>query len=154
MTRIIAGLVLASAAVPAAASEAVEMRFACPAAAATSTPTQPPELAGLWDALMDVGGTPSFGLLSVGMTGSELGGSLALTPGVVVVRSLKSDGRTVAMVVASREGDVRFDGSLTPDAKRMCGIVTYHDGQKFAMIAQKRPDRTSARSEPTGATQQ
>lgn len=152
MKRIIAGLVLASAAVAAAASEAVNMRFACPAAA-TSTPTQPPELAGLWDALMDVGGTPSFGLLSVGMTGSELGGSLALTPGVVVVRSLKSDGRTVAMVVASREGDVRFDGSLTPDAKRMCGIVTYHGGQKFAMIAQKRPDRTSARSEPTGATQ-
>lgn len=151
MKRIIAGLVLASAAAPAAASESVDMRFACPAA--TSTPTQPPELAGLWDALMDVGGTPSFGLLSVGMTGSELGGSLALTPGVVVVRSLKSDGRIVAMVVASREGDVRFDGSLTPDGKRMCGIVTYHGGQKFAMIAQKRPDRTSARSEPAGATQ-
>ena len=47
----------------------------------------------------------------------------------------------------------RFDGSLTPDGQRMCGIVTYHGGQKFAMIAQKRPDRTSTRSEPAGATQ-
>lgn len=151
MKRIIAGLALAFAAVPTAASEAVNMRFECPAP--TTKPSQPPELSGLWDVLMDVGGIPSFGLLSVGMSGTELGGSLALTPGVVVVRSLKSDGQTVAMIVASREGDVRFDGSLTSDGKRMCGIVSYHGGQKLGMIAQKRPDRGSGRREqPSGAS--
>ncbi len=146
MKPIIAGLAWALAAVPATASEAVNMRFACPAPTAKAVP--PPELAGSWDVLMDVGGVPSFGLLSVGMLDAGLGGSLALTPGVVVVRSLKTDGQIVAMIVASREGDVRFDGSLASDGKRMCGIVSYHGGRKLAMIAQKRPDRVAARSEP------
>ena len=150
MKRIIAGIALASVAVPATANEAVDMRFACPAS--TATPGQPPELSGLWDVLMDVAGVPSFGLLSLGMSGAELGGSLALTPGVVVVRNLKSDGRTVAMIVASREGDVRFDGSVSSDGTRMCGIVTYHGGRKFGMIAQKRPDRASGRREQPSGT--
>lgn len=145
MKRIIAGVALASVAVPAAASETVDMRFEC--RAPTTKPSQPPEFSGLWDVVMDVGGVPSFGLLSVGMLDAGLGGSLALTPGVVVVRGLKSDGQTVTMIVASREGDVRFDGSLTSDGKRMCGIVSYHGGQKFGMVAQKRPDRGSRRSE-------
>lgn len=141
MNRIIAGVALACAAVPAAAGEAATMRFECPAS--TAKPSQPPELSGLWDTVMDVGGVPSFGLLSLGVSGPELAGSLALNAGVVVVRSLKFDGKTVAMVVASREGDVRFDGSLAADGKRMCGIVSYHRGQKFEMVAQKRPDRRS-----------
>ena len=145
MNRIIAGLVLASAAVPSAASEAVNMRFECPAP--TTKPGQSPELSGLWDVVMDVGGVPSIGLLSLGVSDKELAGSLALNAGVVVVRSLRFDGRTVAMIVASREGDVRFDGSLASDGKRMCGIVSYHRGQKFEMIAQKRAGQESRRSE-------
>ncbi len=96
---------------------------------------------------MDAGGVPSFGLLSVAMSGTELAGSLALNAGVVVVRSLTFDGQTVAMIVAPGEGDVRFDGSLASDGKRMCGIVSYHRGQKFEMIAQKRAGRESRRSE-------
>jgi hypothetical protein len=96
---------------------------------------------------MDVGGVPSFGLLSLGMSGTELAGSLALSAGVAVVRSLTFNGQTVAMIVASREGDVRFNGSLASDGKRMCGIVSYHGGQKFEMIAQKRAGRESRRSE-------
>jgi len=145
MNRFIAGVALASAAVPAAASEAVTMRFECRDSIAK--PNQSPELSGLWDVLMDVEGVPSFGLLSLGMSGTELTGSLALSAGVVVVRSLTFDGQTVAMIVASREGDVRFDGSLASDGKRMCGIVSYHRGQKFEMIAQKRAGRESRRSE-------
>lgn len=137
MNRMIAGVALASAAVPAAASEAVTMRFDC--AGPTTAPAQSPEPSGLWDVLMDVGGVPSFGLLSVAMSGTELAGSLALNAGVVVVRSLTFDGRTVKMIVASREGDVRFDGYLASDGKRMCGIVSYHGGRKFEMIAQRRP---------------
>ena len=121
------------------------MRFEC--RAAITKPSQSPELSGLWDVLMDLGGVPSFGLLSLGMSGTELAGSLALSAGVVVVRSLSFDGQTVTMIVASREGDVRFDGSLASDGKRMCGIVSYHRGQKFEMIAQKRADRGRGRSE-------
>jgi hypothetical protein len=121
------------------------MRFDCRESIAK--PSQSPELSGLWDVLMDVGGVPSFGLLSLGMSGTELTGSLALSAGVVVVRSLTFDGQTVAMIVASREGDVRFDGSLASDGKRMCGIVSYHRGQKFEMIAQKRAGQESRRSE-------
>jgi len=144
MKRIIAGAILASAPVPAAASEAVAMRFEC---RASTTTAQSPGLAGLWDVLMDVGGVPSFGLLSVGTSGTGLAGSLALSAGVVVVRSLANDGRAVTMIVASPEGDVRFDGSLAGDGKQMCGIVSYHGGQTFEMIAKKRPDRASGRRE-------
>lgn len=145
MNRIIAGIALASASVPAAASEAVSMRFECPAS--TTKPSQPPELSGQWDMVMDVGGIPSFGLLSLGVSDKRLAGSIALNAGVAVVRSLTSDGRTVAMIVSTGEGDVRFDGSLASDGRRMCGIVSYHGGQKLGMIAQKRSDRGSRRSE-------
>jgi len=145
MNRIIAGVALAIAAVPAGASEAATMRFECPAP--ITKPSQSTDLSGLWDVVMDVAGVPSFGILSLGTSGTELGGSLALSAGVVVVRSLSIDGQTVTMIVASREGDVRFDGSLASDGKRMCGIVSYHRGQKFEMIAQKRADRGRGRSE-------
>jgi hypothetical protein len=145
MNRIIAGIALASASVPAAAIEAVNMRFECPAS--TTKPSQPPELSGQWDMVMDVGGIPSFGLLSLGVSDKRLAGSIALNAGVAVVRSLTSDGRTVAMMVSTGEGDVRFDGSLASDGRRMCGIVSYHGGQKFGMIAQKRSDRGSRRRE-------
>lgn len=145
MNRIIAGIALASASVPAAASEAVNMRFECPAS--TTKPSQPPELSGQWDMVMDVGGIPSFGLLSLGVSDKRLAGSIALNAGVAVVRSLTSDGRTVAMIVSTGEGDVRFDGSLASDGRRMCGIVSYHGGQKLGMIAQKRSDRGSRRRE-------
>lgn len=145
MRKIIAGVALASAAVPAAASEAATMRFEC--RPTTTKPVQSPELAGLWDMVMDVGGIPSFGLLSLGMSDTRLAGSIALNAGVAVVRSLTSDGQAVAMVVATGEGDVRFDGSLASDGKRMCGIVSYHGGQKLEMVAQKRPGRASRRSE-------
>jgi hypothetical protein len=145
MNRIIAGIALASASVPAAASEAVSMRFECPAS--TTKPSQPPELSGQWDMVMDVGGIPSFGLLSLGVSDKRLAGSIALNAGVAVVRSLTSDGRTVAMIVSTGEGDVRFDGSLASDGRRMCGIVSYHGGQKLGMIAQKRSDRGSRRRE-------
>lgn len=141
MKHFIAGLMLAWAAAPATAGEAATMRFACPAP--PTRPAQAADLSGLWDMVMDVGGVPSFGLLSVARSGPELAGSLALNAGVVAVRSLKTDGQTVAMVVASGEGEVRFDGSLAADGKRMCGIVSYHGGRKFEMVAQKRPGRES-----------
>ena len=139
MKRIVLGVALAWVAVPVAASDNAAMNFRCPARAATPAPA--PDLTGSWDMVMDVGGVPNFGLISVGRVDGRLAGSIALHAGVAAVRSLTSDGQAVALIVATGEGDVRFDGSLTADGRRMCGIVTYHDGRKLAMVAQKRPAR-------------
>ena len=143
MKLMIAGMALAFSAVPAAATETAPMQFGCNQPA--SQPGQPPELAGSWDLVMDVGGIPSFGLLSAGRSGQDYAGSIALNAGVAVVRSLKLEGRAVSLVVVTGEGEVSFDGTLAPDGRRMCGIVNYHGGEKYRMVAQKRPDRGTPR---------
>lgn len=99
-----------------------------------------PNLHGNWDFLMDVGGELSFGLLSIGLVDGGYGGSL--TPArtaPVVVRKITLADNTVHMAVASREGDVLFDGKLSAKGNRMCGMVTYHGGRSFPMVAQRRP---------------
>lgn len=99
-----------------------------------------PILHGNWDFLMDVGGELSFGLLSIGVVDGGYGGSL--TPSrtaPVVVRRITLTGNTVHMATASREGDVLFDGKLSANGNRMCGVVTYHDGSTFPMVAQRIP---------------
>lgn len=99
-----------------------------------------PNLHGNWDFLMDVGGRPSFGLLSIGFVDGAYGGSLTpVATAPVVVRKITLTGNTIHMVVASREGDVLFDGKLSAKADRMCGTVTYHGGQFFPMVVQRRP---------------
>jgi hypothetical protein len=105
-----------------------------PAAAET------PNLHGNWDLLMDVGGELSFGLLSIGLVDGGYGGSLTpVRTAPVVVRKITLKGNTLHMAVASREGDVLFDGTLSGKGNRMCGKVTYHDGSTFPMVAQRRP---------------
>jgi hypothetical protein len=152
MNRIIAGLALACAAAPAAASEPVAMRFDCRDTGAKQV--QARELEGLWDLLMDVGGTPSFGLLSVGMSGPQLAGSVAMNAGVAVVRSLALDGTNLRMVVVTSEGDVTFVGTLVAEGKQMCGIVTYHGGQKLPMVARKKPGREIRPAQQAAAASQ
>ena len=99
-----------------------------------------PNLHGNWDFLFDAGGTPNFGLLSIGFVGADYGGSLTpVGTAPVVVRKISLSGNGIRMAVASREGDVLFDGRLSAKGDRMCGIVTYHDGRTFPMLAQKRP---------------
>ncbi len=134
---------------------ALAAAFAAPAAGAeqpvTSIPVncgaqaaaaggEAPNLHGNWDFLFDAGGTPNFGLLSIGFVDGAYGGSL--TPAAtapVVVRKISLTGNAIHLAVASREGDVRFDGRLSARGDRMCGTVTYHDGRTFPMVAQKRP---------------
>lgn len=146
MKLIIAGVALASAAVPAAASEAVDMRFACGAGAATAG-GEAPNLHGNWDFLMDVGGEPSFGLMSIGFVGAAYGGSLTpVRTAPVVLRTITLTGNSIQMVVASRDSDVMFNGTLSAKGDRMCGTVTYHDGRTYSMVAQKRP--STYRSQP------
>jgi len=134
---------------------ALAVAFAAPAAAAAQPATtiavncgaeaaaagaEAPNLHGNWDFLMDVGGTPSFGLLSIGQVDGGYGGSLTpVSTAPVVLRRIALTGNSIHMVVASREGDVLFDGMLSAKGDRMCGTVTYHGGRTFPMVAQKRP---------------
>ena len=103
-------------------------------------------LHGHWDFLMVPRGTPSFGLMSIGFVGASYGGSLApARTAPVVLRKLSVAGNSIHMVVASTEGDVRFDGRLSAKGDFMCGTVTYHGGETFPMVAHKRPSTYQSR---------
>ena len=120
-----------------AAQPATPIAVNCGTGAATAGA---PNLHGNWDFLMDVGGTPSFGLLSIGLVDGGYGGSLTpVRTAPVVLRRITLTGNSIHMVVASREGDVLFDGRLSAKGDLMCGTVTYHGGETFPMVAQKRP---------------
>ena len=137
MTLALAASVVASAAV--AAKPATSIDVNCDAGAAKEG-DEAPNLHGHWDFLMVPRGTPSFGLMSIGFVGADYGGSLApVRTAPVVLRKITLTGNSVHMVVASREGDVLFDGRLSAEGDRMCGIVTYHGGRTFPAVARKRP---------------
>jgi hypothetical protein len=138
----------ASFAAPAAiaAQPAPSVTVNCDAGAATAG-GQTPNLHGHWDFLMIPRGVASFGLMSIGFVGADYGGSLApARTAPVVLRKITLSGNSVHMVVASTEGDVLFDGRLSAKGDFMCGTVTYHGGETFPMVAQKRP--SSYQSQP------
>lgn len=140
---------------PLLAQETTVLTTACAAPRpAAGAETAEPDLHGSWDFHMDVGGSPSFGVLSVGWIDGRYGGTLSpVSTAPVVVRTLTLTDRTIRMVVASREGDVTFDGMLSPAGDRMCGTVAYHGGQRLKMVAQKRPQRRySAAASPPGTS--
>ena len=105
-------------------------------------------------------GTPSFGLMSIGFVGAEYGGSLMpARTAPVVLRRITLTGNKIQMVVASREGDVLFDGKLSAKGDFMCGTVTYHGGESVPMVAQKRPSTypspsSTQRAQPQAQRQQ
>jgi len=122
-----------------AAQPATSIAVNCGAGAAMAG-GEAPNLHGNWDFLMDVGGTPSFGLLSIGLVDGGYGGSVTpVRSAPVVLRSITVTGNSIHMIVTTREGEILFDGRLSPNGDRMCGIVTYHGGRTFPMVAQKRP---------------
>ena len=124
----------------AAAQPATSIAVDCGAGAAAAAGDEAPNLHGNWDFLMDVEGTPSFGLMSIGRIDGGYGGSLTpVRTAPVVLRRIILTGNSLHMVVASSEGDVLFDGRLSAKGDRMCGTVTYHGGRTFPMVAQKRP---------------
>jgi len=134
-------LALAAVAVPAAvaAQPSPSIAVNCDAGAATAG-GEAPNLHGHWDFLMIPRGSLSYGLMSIGFVGADYGGSLApVRTAPVVLRKITLTGNSVHMVVASREGDVLFDGKLSAKGDFMCGTVTYHGGETFPMVAQKRP---------------
>lgn len=140
--RLLACVLMLAAAAPAVAlaqDEAAVLKTTCAPAAAPDG-TADLDLSGLWDVYMDVGGVPSFGLLSVGRLDGAYGGTL--TPyrtAPVVLRSLAVKDRNVRMIVGSLEGDVAYNAVLSGAGDRMCGIVAYHGGPLYPMVAQRRP---------------
>jgi len=143
MTLALAAAFAAPAAV--AAQPATSIAVNCGAGAATAG-GEAPNLHGNWDFLMDVGGEPSFGLMSIGFFGDSYGGSV--TPArtaPVVLRDVTLTGNRIHMVVASPDGDILFDGRLSAKGDLMCGTVTYHGGEAFPMVAQKRPSTYQSR---------
>lgn len=140
MKRLIPLALIAAVAAPVAADAqpVTSMALNCGGGAATRA-GESPSLHGNWDILFDAGGTPNFGLLAVGLIDTAYGGSLSLWgTAPVVVRNINLTGNSIQMTVASPGGDVLFDGTLSAKGDRMCGTVTYHDGRKFPMVAQKR----------------
>jgi hypothetical protein len=122
-----------------AAQPTTSIALSCDAGAAKAG-GEAPNLHGHWDFLMVPRGMASFGLMSIGFVGADYGGSLApARTAPVVLRRITLTGNAVHMVVASREGDVLFDGRLSARGDLMCGTVTYHGGETFPMVAQKRP---------------
>ena len=141
MKRLLTLALAAAVAAPAvgAAQPATSIAMNCDAGAIQAG-GEAPNLHGHWDFLMIPRGVPSFGLMSIGFVGAEYGGSLApVRTAPVVLRNITLTGNDIHMVVASREGDVLFDGRLSTSGDRMCGTVTYHGGRTFPMVAQKRP---------------
>jgi hypothetical protein len=141
MRSITLALAVAAAAVPAAvaAQPAPSITVTCNAGAA-SAGGEAPNLHGHWDFLMVPRGLPSFGLMSIGFVGADYAGSLApARTAPVVLRKVTLAGNSIQLLVASREGDVRFDGTLSAKGDLMCGTVTYHGGETFPMVAQRRP---------------
>lgn len=132
---------------------AVSITLRCDHAAADANPS-PPNVHGAWDFVMDVGGTPNFGLLSIGRIGEAYGGALALwQTAPVVVRKLTVAGHRFHMAVASAEGDVTFGGRLSANGNRICGEVVYHDGRRFPAVAQRRPTTYAPRQPARDAAQ-
>lgn len=147
--RLLACAFMLAAAVPVAghAQDATVLNTTCAqgpsgAAGAAGAPAGEPDLSGLWDFYMDVGGVPSFGLLTVGRLDGRHAGTLTpVRTAPVVLRSLTVTDRKVRMIVGSGEGDVTYDAVLSGAADRMCGVVTYHGGHLYPMVAQRRPQR-------------
>ena len=145
--RLFACALMLVTAAPAAsfAQDATLLKTACakgPAGAAAAEP----DLVGLWDFYIDAGGVPSFGLLSVGRLDGGYGGTLTpVRTAPVVLRSLTVSDQNVRMIVGSREGDVTFNAILSGPADRMCGVVTYHGGLLYPMVAQRRSQPPSVR---------
>ena len=137
MTLVLAAALAAPASVD--AQTAAPVALSCdsgPAAAGGDAPN----LHGHWDFLMVPRGMASFGVMSIGFVGADYGGSLApARTAPVVLRKLTLTGNRIHMAVASTEGDVTFDGRLSAKGDFMCGTVTYHGGETFPMVAQKRP---------------
>jgi len=137
--KIFSGLA-AAALVALAAQPALADTPACPVPATAPSWTTPPDLQGQWDFVIQAGDRASPGLMALGpMDGAYAGSLTPEATNSLAVRRLELTGDAVRMSVASREGEVIFEGRLSADGRSMCGIVNYHGGLKYPMTATLRP---------------
>ena len=128
-----------------AVSEPLGAEPATPSLAACEAPRyvptgEAPNLQGQWDFLMLVGEAPSPGLMALGpMDGAYAGSLTPYRTTTVAVRRLTLDRGAVNMAVATREGEIRFEGHLTGNGDTMCGTGLYHGGLTYRMVAVPRP---------------
>ncbi len=88
---------------------------------------------------MRVGDRSSPGFFAIGPVDQGWAGSLTLyLTNTLAIRVLTVEGDSVRMVVASREGDVKFLARLTDNGRAMTGIVEYHGGARLPMTATRR----------------
>lgn len=105
-----------------------------------------PDLQGLWDFTMRAGERLSPGFFALGPVEGGWAGSITMyLTNTLAIRTLTVHGDSVRMVVASREGDVRFLARLGDDARTMTGIVEYHGGARLPMVATRRVPPVVAR---------
>ncbi len=136
----LAATLLASATASAQSTRSTAAATPAPSAAARTTALGGgPDLQGVWDFTMRVGDRTSPGFLALGPVERGWAGSITMyLTNTLAIRTLTVEGDSVRMVVASREGDVRFHARLTDDGRTMEGIVDYHGGARYPMTATRR----------------
>lgn len=98
-----------------------------------------PDLQGIWDFTMRVGERSSPGFFALGPVEQGWAGSITMyLTNTLAIRVLTVEGDSVRMIVASREGDVRFLARLTDNGRVMEGIVEYHGGARLPLTAIRR----------------
>lgn len=104
------------------------------------------DLQGIWDFTMRVGERTSPGFLALGPVEDGWAGSITMyLTSTLAVRRFTIVGDSLAMVVASREGDVIFRAKLSEDGREMRGIVEYHGGARLPMVALRRAQPVAPR---------
>lgn len=97
------------------------------------------DLQGIWDFTMRAGERSSPGFFAIGPVEQGWAGSITMyLTNTLAIRLLTVEGDSVRMIVASREGDVRFLARLTDNGRVMEGIVEYHGGARLPMTAIRR----------------
>ena len=110
------------------------------AAPSATTARATVDLQGLWDFSMRVGERTSDGFIALGPLGSAWAGSITIyATNTLAIPALTVKGDSVRMAVASREGEVIFNGRLVDGARAMEGIVDYHGGARYPMTLTRRP---------------
>lgn len=109
------------------------------ARSAPASASAAPDLQGIWDFTMRAGERLSPGFFAIGPVEQGWAGSITMyLTNTLAIRSLTVVGDSVRMVVASREGDVRYLARLTDNGQGMEGIVEYHGGARLPMKATRR----------------
>src|SRR6187455_1408321 len=92
-----------------------------------------PDLAGDWVFEVQTGQNVTHGAMTLIADQANYTGTITTDQGsnVLPVRSLTLLGSAMDLLVESPNGNVRFKGTLSPDAQTFQGKVTYHNGQEF-----------------------